>query len=433
VPNHGEIVPPPPVPVGTGLVVPADFVSLVASVRFDVASEVAEVRAAVELELLSVAGWPAFDLRQDIEEASFDGQPLAVEALAHRDLGAGYEARMRAVEVVCGAGSHHRLELVYKLGTPQAMGAKPVEWLGPSRGVKWDLYMSDLEPGRYLEMWLPANLCHDRVSIALDVEVAGTSRPHVLVANGAVSPVAEGRRWSVSYPPSYTSLSPMLALAPADELVLEHARAGGSGRPGPVTVAGPADRAADLASAAADVAAWLGYFSARYGEWAHGERFVALLWPEARGMEYDGATTASPEALEHEVFHSWFGRGVKPARASDGWMDEAMATWATASRRSGGGRYGSEELDLSLEPTLLYPEHPWSRHTPREAYAAGNRLLSGLAYMMGGAGELRSALAEWHRAYAGRSATTEDLRRHMERWCRRDLRPWWARYVYGTA
>ena len=35
-------------------------------------------------------------------------------------------------------------------------------------------------------------------------------------------------------------------------------------------------------------------------------------------MEYDGATTAAVGAVEHEVLHSWFGRGIKPARASDG-------------------------------------------------------------------------------------------------------------------
>jgi hypothetical protein len=434
VPAAREVAaPPPPVRCGAGLVVAADFSSLAGSVRFDAAAEVAEVRASVELQLGPDAGWPAFDLRQEIVSATFDGAGLAPSALAHRDLGAGDAHRMRAVEVACEAGSKHRLELSYLLGTPQSAGAKPPEWLGADRGVKWDLYMSDLEPGRYLEMWLPANLCHDELSICLDVEVVGTPRPHVLLANGAVEETADGRQWRVHYPARFTCLSPLLVLVPAEELERREVKADGAGGAVWATVAGVGVDQRQVCSAARDVAAWLGYFSARYGSWVHGDRFLAVLWPEPRGMEYDGATTASADALEHEVFHSWFGRGVKPARASDGWIDEAMATWATASRRAGGGRYGCEELGLDEEPALLCPPHPWSRRTPREAYASGDRLLSGLAHMAGGAAQLRSALAEWHGLHSGGLATTEGLRRHMERWCGRDLGPWWDRYVYGLS
>ncbi|MDA8303185.1 MAG: hypothetical protein M0005_16985 [Actinomycetota bacterium] len=414
-------------------VVPVDMARLTATVRFDLAAQLAEVSAVVDLTLEQHAGWPAFDLRQDIDSASFDGTEVPGEALEHRDMGAGYEARMRCVEVACDPGSRHRLELRYRLGTPQATGAQALEW--PDQGVRWDLWMSDLEPGRYLEMWLPANLCHDRLAIELSVEVAGAGRRHVLLANGEINEAVPGRRWSVRYPPSYTALSPLLVLAPAEEVVLRRRETSVAGLPMSVTVAclagaGAAADPASADSAAADVTAWLSYFAARYGRWAHSSRFVAVVWGSDRGMEYDGATTSSPHALEHEVFHSWFGRGVKPARASDGWIDEAMATWATASRRAV-GRYGAEELGLDEPPTLLCPPHPWSRHTPREAYLGGSRLLAGLAYMAGGAPQLRSALADWYGTYRGRAASSEDLANHMARWCGRDVGPWFDRYVHG--
>ena len=80
-----------------------------------------------------------------------------------------------------------------------------------------------------------------------------------------------------------------------------------------------------------------------------------------------------------------------------------MATWATASQRAPSGRFAVEELGLDEPPSLLYPAHPWSRYTPREAYAAGGRLMSGLAHMAGGAAQLRSALAAWHKARSERS------------------------------
>jgi aminopeptidase N len=148
-------------------------------------------------------------------------------------------------------------------------------------------------------------------------------------------------------------------------------------------------------------------------------------------MEYDGATTATVPALEHEVFHSWFGRGVKPARAADGWIDEAWTSWATTSRRVEQPRFHSEELPLDAPPVELYPQHPWARHTPLAAYTDGARLFAGLAFLFGGPERLRTAMAEWYRANAGRSATTDGLAAHLTAWSGVDIGPWWARFVHG--
>jgi aminopeptidase N len=147
-------------------------------------------------------------------------------------------------------------------------------------------------------------------------------------------------------------------------------------------------------------------------------------------MEYDGATTASVPALEHEVFHSWFGRGVKPARAADGWIDEAWTTWATSSNPDR-PRFAALELGLDEDPVELYPRDPWARHTPREAYTDGYRLFAGLAHLFGGADRLRLAMSEWYRVNAGRSATTDGLAAHLTAWSGVDVGPWWARYVHG--
>ena len=422
---------PPPVPTDEGLLVPVDIARAQARVRFDTSTRQADVEATVELRVGDVPGRPLFDLRQEVDEVSFDGARLPAEAVRHRSTGAGADARMRAVDIECEARSSHLLRLRYRLGEPAATGANPVDWAPAGDGVRFDLWMSDLEPGRYLEMWLPANLCHDRFSLELAVEVVGTDRPHLLLANGEVEEGGTRRSWAVRYPASYTSLSPMLVLAPVDEVETARSEARCAGRTLEVVVAALPEAAADVPAAAADTSAWLSYFGSRYGDWAHGDRFLAVLWGPGRGMEYDGATTASEAALEHEIFHSWFGRGVKPAGARDGWMDEAMATWATASSRATGARFASAELGLDEAPVELRPAHPWARHTPREAYAGGARLLSGVAEMAGGAGRLRAALADWHSRYGGRAATSDDLCRHLSTWCGTDLRPWWDRYVDG--
>jgi hypothetical protein len=414
---------------GARWLVPLDMASLSASVRFDVRAGVAEVSAVARFEVDGRDGCPVFDLRQGIGRARLDGAELPADALGPVEMGAGWDARMRALDVTCGAGSAHTLELGYQLGAPDATGAPAVEWADGS--VAWDLGMSDLEPGRYLESWFPANLCHDTLGIDLTVEVVGTDRPHLLLANGEVVDQQAGRRWAVRYPANFTSLSPLLVLQPADAVEVVEGGAANTGlRRRAVRLPG-AD--VDMAAAVADIDAWLGYCVTRYGRWSHGREFLAVLWGATRGMEYDGATTTAELALEHEIFHSWFGRGVKPAWARDGWMDEAMATWATSARRAGGTpRFWSEELGLDQAPTRLCLPHPWARHTPREAYGAGARLLAGVAHMAGGPAALRAALAAWHREKGGRAASTGELGRHLSKWCGRDLKPWWDRYVHGA-
>lgn len=431
--------PPPPAWLGgTRRAVPIDVETLSAHVRFDVAAKRAEVSASMEFRVDGPNGLPAFDLRQEIGRAVLDGQELAVDAMAHHDLGAGYDARMRVLDVTCSEGSRHRLDLVYELAAPTATGAEPIAWRdgGPEgSAARWDFWMSDLEPGRYLEMWLPVGLCHDRFELVLELEVTGTDVAHTLMANGSVvngdAAAAPGGSWTVRYPAHYTCLSPLLVLVPSDEVDLRRGRAIGA-KPSQVTVGALAGSDVDADAALVDATAWLAYFSARYGTWAHGDELVVLLWSSPRGMEYDGATTASPAALEHEVFHSWFGRGVKPASARDGWIDEAMATWATSSAAAGRvGRFSTDQLGLDEAPVQLCPPHPWARHTPRAAYSAGARLLGGVAAMMGGAGPMRAALADWHHRFGGSMASSRDLCAHLSSWCGRDLGPWWDRYVHG--
>ncbi len=409
---------------------PVDVEAVGAEMTFDVVARRATVRAIVDFAMGAHDGCPVLDLRQVPETLGLDGAHLPPDAFPHRDLGGGPGAEMRVLDRVLAAGSRHRLEVGYALGTPAATAAEPVSW--GDGAVAFDLWMSDLHPGRYLEMWLPANLCHDRFQLSLDVLVAGAGMEHAVVSNGAGKALGGGRT-RVSYPPEFTSLSPLLMVAPAADLEVRRRPVRLAGRTSPVELltVRHAEADADVAACEEDIAAWLPHHAARYGPWAHGGRFVAVVWGAARGMEYDGATTASTAALEHEVFHSWFGRGVKPARSSDGWIDEAWTSWATSSRRVEGPRFPDEELDLDEPPVLLFPPHPWSRYTPTESYREGARLFAGLAHLLGGGYRLRSAMAAWYRAHVGRLVTTDCLERHLRDWSGVDVGPWFRRYVHG--
>jgi aminopeptidase N len=423
---------PPPITVDGRRVVTPDVEQIRAALRFDASAREAAGEASVTFRIGDQAGHPALDLRQTIEWVRLDGQDLKPSDVAPLDLGAGPGTEMRVLDVALEARTDHELEIGYRLDTPNAVGAEPIGWT--DGGTRFDFWMSDLEPGRYLEMWVPAPLIHDRFSLELTVELSGQDRTHAVIANAPdVDAEPDKGRWTVRYPEHYTALSPMLVLVPSDLLEVRRTSTVLPGRDRPLTVvtAQFRDVDADLAACEADVRAWLTYLSARYGPWTHGDTFWAMLWAPGRGMEYDGATTASVAALEHEVFHSWFGRGVKPARAADGWIDEAFTSWATASRRAEQPRFDVAELTLDEPPVELYPQHPWARHTPVASYAQGSRLFAGLAHRLGGADRLRSAMADWYRANAGELVTTNGLAAHLSAWSGLDIGPMWARYVHG--
>lgn len=408
--------PPPPAQVGHQRAVPVDVERVAARMTFDVVAQAAAVEATVDFALDRYDGCPALDLRQPIDSLVLDGRSMS-GSFSPMDLGGGPGAEMRVLDIELTAGSRHRLELGYQLATPAATGAEPITWT--DRGVRFDFWMSDLHPGRYLEMWLPANLCHDRFQLSVDVQVVG-GRPHTLITNGTELETGPNQ-WRIEYPPAFTSLSPMLVLRPSDEFEQRRCRCG----PREIVTAKVVESDADLAANEADIVAFLAHNEARYGPWAHGARFTAVLWSTGRGMEYDGATTAAVGAVEHEVFHSWFGRGIKPACASDGWIDEAWTSWATSSRRREIPRFHVEELTLDEPPVLLYPESPWSRHTPIESYKEGSRLFAGIAHELGGAPQLREAMSRLYRAAAGGFVSTNELERHLS------VGELFNRYVYG--
>jgi hypothetical protein len=395
-----------------------DVSSVDAVIRFDLDQRVATTTATMQFRVLD-GGPAAFDLRQDIGEASLDGIAIDPATLDPQDLGGGDGAEMRVIDAALPPGSTHELTLRYELATPRANEALPVGWDGP---VLFDLWMSDLHPGRYLEMWLPANLCHDRFSLTLEIEIVGAERRFQLLHNG----LADGT--AVRYPRIFTSLSPMLVVVDADELVTADQRM--SPNMG-VTLTALRTTDVDLPALTAATVGWIEGNVRTYGNFIHGDGFTGHIWDSTRGMEYDGATTASVGALEHEVFHSWFGRGVKPASQNDGWIDEAYTTWSTASGRYEGERFAVVKRDLDEPPVTLCPDNTWQRSTPTDSYREGARLFAGVAHLAGGAGQLEQSMAAFYGARAGRFCTTRQLEDHLAATVGDGVKPLFHRYVYG--
>lgn len=399
---------PPPVTTGGITIVPVDLQSMDARLVFDGASSSASGDATITFVVGPTSGRPMFDLRQPITGVWLDGAPLATTAILTRDPGGGPGAEMRVLDVVLAAGSTHTLRLTYGVGLPNAPAGgsyQPGLSWSPGPRLTWNVGFTDLRPGRYLEAWVPANLIWDQYTISIEVEVTGTAVPHSLIANGSVTALSPNH-WRVAHPATATAMSTLLEVRPSDTL----SRATSvvtlpSGTA--VTIEGwklSSNTTVSLPAQLGSVATWLAENDTSMGTYPHGDRFVAFV--HQGGMEYDGACTSGTGALRHETYHSWWGRGVRPATQADAWFDEGWNTY-----HDNGGS-GATPLDFSAAPRTLCDRSPYRRATAGNAYGDGDALFNGIAALTSPAG-LTSWMGEISRSRRDRPITTLDIEAHL--------------------
>jgi hypothetical protein len=407
-PAHDYQLAPPPTMVDGRLAVPVHFQDVHATVTFDGAVATGRADVTVMYEVGPSTGCPLIDLRQEVDRIWIDGTPVTPGDLAVCDMGAGAFSTVRVLDAVQDAGSVHTLRVAYRLGLPDAQlgGSYPpvLAWSSGPR-LRWTFGMSDLNAGRYLEAWLPSNLIWDRFPVRLDIEITGTPVEHSAITNGEVT-VLGTNHWSVQFPGHFAPMSHLLEIRASDTL---ESATGSATLPltGPVAIeawklaGGPEDLAARIA----DAGAFLVSNETDYGPYLE-DRFVVFFHGAAGGMEYSGATTTSVPALGHEIFHSWFARGVTPASQADGWWDEAFTTFHED------GADDTEPFDFLKAPVELCSRSPFQRRTPGNAYADGSRFFRGMAAAVG-VGTLRAAMRSLYELRRGGPLSTAELEEHL--------------------
>jgi hypothetical protein len=392
---------PPPKLVDGLLAVPVDIQSINASFLFDGNSQSATADATIAYTMGVTAGHPIFDCRQTITQAWLDNVLFPVTQLSSHNFGAGTFSELRIIESLQTPGSVHTLRVQLSLGIPQSQvisGYIPVlEWLnGPKLHFRFGL--SDLNAGRYLESWLPANLLFDQYTIDLDIQIINTMAAHSLLTNGTVNAIATNH-WLVSFPQRFTALSPMLEIHATDRLEFfsDTVSLPVSGKTVTIETAKLIGTITNLPTQVNTIKNLLIANENEYGSYLHENRFVAFF--NGGGMEYEGGTTTSSGALLHETFHSWFARGIKPASQSDGWWDEAYTSYHDA------GADDAVAFDFTDSPVLLCSRDPWQRRTPSNSYADGERFWQGVAAMLG-IDRLNSLMSDLYNKYKGKPLST---------------------------
>ena len=393
------LAPAPRFEPGPGLLAPIDIDALFADVVIDVAAHALLVTA--ELRFVAPpSGRPVFQLLPPDIDAQLDGESVLIERAVVSE-----PPRSLALLPPLEPCSEHELITIFSVHEDALADAPlPALRIGPGTAW-WSSAQDDGVPDSMLERFLPSNLLFDRYPMELDVSLVGAKTPHRLVANGEVVGIGPDR-WSVSLPSrqphgSFWVLHPEAGVTRTERMVDLPS--------GAVTVelyAFAQDEGVDLEAAADMAEETLIEYDARLGPYLHGDRYLGWLRSDLSvSMEYEGATLSTPGALQHEIAHSWYGRGVAPVSEFHGWIDEGMATWVTGENPYFSGQIPTGTAGLRL----LVGEDGWSgAGLDLTHYLQGSLVFGGIAWQVGPEA-LLAALRTFYASWGPEPITTEDL------------------------
>lgn len=392
----------------SGKAVFVDFTTADYTINYDITNRRAVATAMIKF-FAPEAGMPIFDSYADPSFVVLDGQNVS----SFSTKTPGRETTLRVVSQNVEVGNH-TLSVTVPLTTL-------VEFV--DGGVKSAFWASDLDDRRFLERYMPANFEFDQVKMTLTLNFLGAKTIQNVYSNGVMQEVKAGS-YKFTYPAHYTSSSIFFHTTPAS-LVVEtrYSLKSIDGREIPVVIyvskSATATTALDQMKAAAnDVFQEL---ERDYGPWPHPS--LTIYNAGSGGMEYCGATMTSVSAVGHEMFHSYFARGVMPANGNTGWLDEALASW-----RDKGYQSISVLSGTSMMSNRLY----YTRYTDYSAYSFGERFMSFMDNKLSAKGGLKPFMRHMveHRRFA--PLFVEEFIKEMSQFYGENLEEDFRKYTFGT-
>lgn len=336
-----------------GKAVFVDFTEANYTINYDVLGRRATATAVIKFDVPE-AGLPIFDSYADPMSVMLDG----------------YEVRSFSTKTPSRETTLRVISKNVEVGTHTMTITVPLKTLVDFQngGVKSAFWSSDLTDRNFLERYLPTNFEFDQVKMSISVNFIGAKTIQNIYTNGNVSELKSGS-YKITYPAHYTSSSLFFHTVPAGHVEeVRYNLKSIDGREIPVVIyvakgiGGEAETLEKMKTRATTVFHEL---EGDYGAWPHPS--LTIYNAGRGGMEYCGATMTSYDALGHEMFHSYFARGVMPANGNTGWLDEALASW-----RDKGYQSISELVGTSQMSSRAY----YTRYTDYSAYSFGERFMS---------------------------------------------------------
>ncbi len=336
-----------------GKAVFADFTETTYTINYDITARAATARAEMTVNVVE-DGNIVFDSVQDPTSIKLDGS--AVTATLQKT--PNNETTVRVLDTSAAVGTH---KLIIEVPLKEL-----VEFTAD--GVRSAFWTSDLDERNFMELYMPASFEYDQVKMNFEINFIGGGTNQVIYTNGKVT--AKSRNsYSVSYPKHFNVSSIFFHTVPKGETNESRGTFRSiDGREIPVVVYNKSSSwtgAAGMDRLKGKALEVFNELEKDYGAWPHEQLIVYNAG--MGGMEYCGATMTDTGALGHEMFHSYFARGMMPANGNSGWLDEALASWRDA----------AYPRITSLSGSSGMSSHAYyTRITDQAAYSFGARFMS---------------------------------------------------------
>jgi hypothetical protein len=356
-------------------------------------------------------GKPIFDLIPEARNITLDGAPAEVVSV----LAPNHEP-LRLVNREVAQG-HHVLELENDI-------RENVGYSLLRRRVSSAFWIRDLKSRMFLEQYVPANFEFDQYKMIMNVTFSGTTRAYQdIYTNGKVTELSPNS-YRIEFPSYYTVSCPYFHTTPkGKKKKLSFTYPSIDGRQIPITVytswwSNPMKFKRETERVMKEL-------EADYGPWGH-EGFVAYeTFPWSGGMEHAGATQTSFRALDHEMLHSYFAKGVMPANGNTGWIDEAIASW----RDNGYPRMPRPNFTGSN----IGNQSVYKRNTDSRSYKLGSQFMAYLDYLLQDRGGLKAFLKGYFAAYKHTVITTDHFKNNLEFFAGLDLTEDFETYILNES
>ena len=399
---------PPSFSYNDGQAVFVDIQKAYYDINYDTASKTASVVAHIEFESIDDAGYMVFDSLQEPTAIRMDGQSTSNTLTATPDK----RTFVRVVNSKISKGSH-LLEVELPLKEYVAFSDK---------GVSQAYFMGDLNDREYMEKYFPTNFLFDSFPITFNINF-NDAKNQVIYANGVVTQKSENE-FTVEYKAEFNNACPYFHTVPAGAYTdRRFTYTSIDGRVLPVLVyAEPSYKEADFDRFQANTLKILAELEGDYGPFLH-PSVTILITRNSGGMEYSGATTTAEGSLGHELFHSYYARGVIPAEGNSGWIDEALARWRDR---------GYQRLEKFEGKSNIAALGTYNRLTDRRAYDFGSQVMGYFDAKFKAQGGLKPFLKKYAQTHSFKPITTQDFIQAMNAFYGVDNSDDFKRFVMDT-
>lgn len=400
---------PPAFDIEQGKVVFVDIKNAYYEVTYDLEAKKASIEAHLSFENAE-KGMPVIDSLAQPTSIVLDGKEVSDLVTATPDK----TTVVRVMKQDLGPGLH---DIAISLPLETMVEFAP-------NGVKSAFWMGDLEDRNYIEKYLPTNFVFDRVPMTLKLKFKGGEDNQRIYTNGTVEKLG-ANEYKVTFQENLNISCPYFHTTPVGTYPeTQFTYTSMDGRILPVTIYTGTDfpdmdtRLPRLKNLLTSL---LEELEGDYGPFPH-QSVTVFTNSNSGGMEYSGATITAEGSLGHELFHSYFARGVLPANGNAGWIDEALARWRD-------NHYPRAQVPVGT--TRMANLGAYDRLTDRQAYAFGSKFMSMIDGKTVNQGGLKPFLRYMVKEHSFDPLTTEDLIEELNRFYGMDFTPDFKRYLYG--